>query len=178
MKFFAYAALVATTSANWFRMPVNQQQVQVTMPLDEMFKAIDGNNDGFLTMNEIMAALDKYCHAEDGCHAPSRAEVQHIFDHVDENKDGKLSVPEIEWAIFNAVDANNDGAWSLGEVTDAIGYMAKELDVELVHDWKAKVAWAFKLVDANGDKLVTPAELKAAIKKHGYPDFTDLVKKH
>ena len=178
MKFFAYAALVATTSANWFRMPVNYQEVQVTMPLDKMFKAIDGNGDGYLTMNEIMAALDKYCHAEDGCHAPSRAEVQHIFDHVDENKDGKLSVPEIEWAIFNAVDANNDGAWSLGEVTDAIGYMAKELDVELVHDWKAKVAWAFKLVDANGDKLVTPAELKAAIKKHGYPDFTDLVKKH
>jgi len=124
MKFFAYAALVASASATWFKAPVESQLVQVSMPLDEMFKAIDGNNDEFLTMDEIMTALDKYCHAEDGCHAPTRGEVEQIFNHVDENKDGKISVPEIEWAIFNAVDSNNDGSWSLGEVTDAISYMA------------------------------------------------------
>jgi len=33
------------------------------------------------------------------------------------------------------------------------------------------------MVDANGDQKVTPKELKAAIKKHGYPNFEDLVKK-
>ena len=56
--------------------------------------------------------------------------------------------------------------------------MATELNVELVKDWKKKVAWAFKMVDANGDKKVTPKELKAAIKKHGYPDFEGLFKKN
>jgi len=178
MKFFAYAALVASTSAISLRsMPFQQQQVQVTMPLDEMFKAIDTNGDGALTMDEIMTALDKYCHAENGCHAPSRAEVQQVFDHVDTNKDGKATVAEIETAIFEAVDTNDDGAWSLKEVTEAVAAMAKELDLDLVKDWKKRVAWAFKLVDANKDGLASPKEIKAAIKKHGYPNFEDLVKK-
>jgi len=177
MKFFAYAALVATTSANWFRMPVNQQQVQVTMPLDEMFKAVDANGDGALTMKEIMHVINKYCTKENHCDPPSRKEVKEIFDHVDENGDGKITMAEIESAIFDAVDTNDDGAWSLKEVFHAIKAVADVHHLELKKGWRKDVAHVFHEVDTNNDHKVTPAELKAAIAKHGYPDFMDLVKK-
>lgn len=122
MKFFAYTALIASASAAWFPSAGHSELLQASlavnaeMPLDEVFDHIDTNKDGALDMDEIMHVIDKYCTAENHCSPPTRDEVQHYFDMVDTNGDGKVTPHEIKMAIWNAVDTDGNGKWSLPEV--------------------------------------------------------------
>jgi Ca2+-binding EF-hand superfamily protein len=181
MKFtLAIAALVASASATWWTVvPTNSLVglgVETQMPLDEMFKEIDSNGDGALTIEEVNKAIEDFAAAHD-YKLPEgwKAQVKAVYDHVDADNNGKVTMDEIKAAIFHAVDTNDDGKWSLKEVTQAIAALAKEHGVKLRAGWRKDVANAFKEVDTNGDKQVSKKELQAAIEKHGYPDLSDLV---
>merc|ERR1711935_468926 len=103
-----------------------------------------------------------------------KKEVKHIFKKVDTWGDKKVTMDEIKAAIWHAVDSDNDNEWSLKEVTDAIKAVAKEAGATLKAGWRAEVAAAFKAVDTDASGKVSPKELEAAIKKHGYPDLSEL----
>merc|ERR1711865_974227 len=164
MKFFALASAA----------------VMATMPslkLDEVFKALDGNGDGSLTLPEIYTAVTKYAKAH-GVELPEgwKTQVAGMFKGIDENADGKITMGEVKAAIFNAVDADNDGQWSLKEAQEGIQAVANQVGATLKEGWKAEVAEAFKAVDTDASGKVSPKELEAAIKKHGYPDLSGLMK--
>ena len=153
MRFFniAVAALFATTQAvNINQVPeeanlvATMVEAEGPMKLDEMFAAVDTNNDGALTMKEIRKAIRAYA-KEHGIKLPKgwRKEVHQIFKHVDANKDGKITMKEIRSAIWDAVDGNNDGFWSLKEVFDALKATADYMDVKLKKGWRREVKTAF-----------------------------------
>jgi Ca2+-binding EF-hand superfamily protein len=118
----------------------------------------------------------RYVAKEQGIKLPRgwKKQVRHIFQSVDTNGDKKVSKEELLSAIFQAVDSNDDGEWSLEEVYDAIEAVAEHAQATLKAGWKAEVAGAFKEVDADNSGKVSAAELKAAIKEHGYPDLSEL----
>jgi len=49
-----------------------------------------------------------------------------MFDHIDANKDGSVTMDEVKAAIFKYVDKDGSGDWSLKEVLGAIEGVAKE----------------------------------------------------
>merc|ERR1711907_338918 len=114
-------------------------------------------------MGEVCSAIKKYA-KEHGWKLPKgwKQHVKAIFDHVDADQNGKLTLDEIHAAIFDAVDGNNDGEWSLEEVKGAIEAIAKELDATLVPGWDDLVAEAFRYVDTDKSGKVSPTELEAA----------------
>lgn len=183
MKFtLAIAALVASTNAVgswWIAAPTNSLvglAVETEMPLDEMFKEMDTNGNGALSLKEVTTAIESLAKAHDHKLPEGwKAGVEEVFNQVDTDKSGEVSPDEIKAAIFNAVDKNDDGKWSLKEVIQALAGLAEEHGVKLRAGWKKDVKAVFKMVDTNGDKQVSKTELQAAIKEHGYPDLADLV---
>merc|ERR1711998_489395 len=136
----------------------------------------DLNGDGAITPEEGHKAITEYA-KEHGIELPEgwEEEAMELFDHVDANDDGKVTMDEVKAAIWEAVDANDDGQWSLKEVLGALKALAKEFDVKLKKGWRKEVAEAFKHVDADKSGYVSAEELEAAIKKYGYPDLSELV---
>jgi|TARA_B110000977_G_C10976362_1_gene454369 Ca2+-binding EF-hand superfamily protein len=143
MKFtLAIAALVASTSAVgtwWTNTPQTSLvalKVSEGMNLEKILKEIDTDNSGDLDLKEVNAAIAAFA-KEEGFELPAgwKKESEAIFNHVDANGNGKVTLDEIKAAIFNAVDADKDGKWSLKEVTQAIGGMAKEHGVQLKKGW-------------------------------------------
>lgn len=112
---------------------------------EEHFKAADKDGDGALTKAEAATA-------------PIPGIVKH-FDHVDANKDGKLTQDEMLAAHatmrgkraerhadrFKAADKDGDGALTKAEAES-----------------KPRLARRFDVLDQNQDGKVTPEELKAA----------------
>ena len=148
MKFAALATafLTYTTAIKLEQVPQEQTLIQAfaeeegdfgfPMKLDELFKAVDANGDGALTMKEICGAIRKFAKEHD-IKLPKgwRKEVHGVFKHVDENHDGKVTMTEIKAAIFDAVDGNNDGEWSLKELKGAIKALAEHMDAKLKKGW-------------------------------------------
>ena len=126
MRFFslAVAAFVGTSSAIKLTQEPEQNNLvamelvaENNWDLAEVFEAVDANGDGSLTMKEVCSAIKKFA-KEHGWELPKgwRKHVKAIFDHVDADSNGKVTLDEIHAAIFDAVDSNNDGEWSLKEV--------------------------------------------------------------
>jgi len=65
--------------------------------------------------------------------------------------------------IFEAVDANGDGSLTIKEVFKAIKAYAKEHGIELPKGWRKEVKAIFKHVDADKNGKVTLDEIHAAI---------------
>ena len=72
MKFtLAIAALVASTNAVgswWIAAPTNSLvglAVETEMPLDEMFKEMDTNGNGALSLKEVTTAIESFAEAHD-----------------------------------------------------------------------------------------------------------------
>merc|ERR1740123_822679 len=103
MKFIALlaTAAVATTNAFWIEEPTDDSLVSVmteeSFKLDEVFKAMDANKDGALTMKEIIGAVEHYA-KEQGLKLPKgwKKEVIKVFKHVDANGDKKITMNEIK----------------------------------------------------------------------------------
>jgi len=180
----AVAALVSTSSAVYLtkdepaesNLLATEIAAEHNWDLAEIFEAVDANGDGALTMKEVCTAIKAYA-KEHGWKLPKgwRKHVKAIFNHVDADKNGKVTLDEIHAAIFDAVDTDNDGHWSLVEIQEALQAVAKHLGKTLKKGWKKEVRQAFKAVDTDKNGLVSGAELKAAIKAHGYPDLDELM---
>jgi Ca2+-binding EF-hand superfamily protein len=100
--------------------------------------------------------------------------VKKEFKKADADKSGAVDPKEMGAYIFEAVDANDDGLISLDELLGAIKAIAKFSKNKLVKGWKGMVKNAVKGVDTDGDGKASPAELWAAIEEHGIPDINDL----
>ncbi len=191
MRFFALAiaAFVSTTEAvklhqapALFQLHGKQQLMQLAakkhedMTFSEMFKAIDTDNSGTLSLKEIFTAIKHYA-GEHNIELPKgwRKYVTKMFNDVDANGDGEVTKEEIGAAIWNKVDSNNDGEWDLGEVKDAVRGLAEAAGKKLVDGWEQMVEDAFNHVDADGSGKISVEELKTALDKHGEPDFSQLM---
>ena len=184
MRFFslAVAAFVGTSSAITLTQEPEMNNMLATevasehnWDLAEIFEAVDADGSGDLTMKEVCKAIKHYA-KEHGFKLPKgwRKHVKAIFNHVDADKNGKVTLDEIHAAIFNAIDSNNDGEWSLKEVKEALQAVAHHMNKTLKKGWKKEVTEAFNYVDTDNSGKVSGAELEAAIKKHGYPDLDGL----
>jgi len=91
---------------------------------------IDANGDGFVTADELQAMHDQM--------AAKRAEnrTARMIEHLDTNKDGKLSVAEMAAGgergnrgdkMFDRVDTDNDGAISQAEADAAKAQMEEHM---------------------------------------------------
>lgn len=96
--------------------------------------------------------------------------VKEFMADADENGDGKVTKEELGLAVFHAIDTNGDEHWSWKELGDALHWLAEQAGTELVEDWEKYVKPSFKKV-AGEDGLVSLAELAAAVRKHGVPNF-------
>ena len=118
--------------------------------LEEVFKKLDANGDGFLSLDEFKASpLGKR----------DAAKAEEIFKSMDTNSDGKVTLEEFKAfrptlspeRIFNRLDTNGDGVLSLDE------FKASQWGRQN----PAKAEAIFKKMDANSDGRVTLEEFKA-----------------
>ena len=146
MRFFslAVAAFVGTSSAIKLTQEPEQNSLigvelvaENNWDLAEVFEAVDTDKSGDLTMKEVCKAIKAYA-KEHGWKLPKgwRKHVKAIFDHVDADSNGKVTLDEIHAAIFDAVDSNNDGQWSLKEVKEALQAVAHHLNKTLKKGWE------------------------------------------
>ena len=88
MKFtLAIAALISTTSAVgtwWIVEPTSSLlglAAETQMPMDEMFKEMDTNGDGALSLVEVNAAIEAFAKAHDyKLPADWKVEVKAVYD--------------------------------------------------------------------------------------------------
>jgi Ca2+-binding EF-hand superfamily protein len=73
---------------------------------------MDLNKDGKVTKKEAYKAISAWAKSE-GIKITKEqwAELEKIFDHVDADKSGDITMAEVETAIWEGVDANGDGEW-------------------------------------------------------------------
>jgi Ca2+-binding EF-hand superfamily protein len=145
-------ALAGTASAQQqggTAQPVSR--ANVVAQLDNTFKSVDTNHDGFISSAELAAQQTKELAA---LQAQARAKLEADFKQLDTNKDGQLSFAEFAAVasvkptqtaaqIFAGFDANKDGKVSAAE-------------------FKAQRLALFDKVDANHDGTVTVDEMKRA----------------
>lgn len=80
----------------------------------ETFDKLDANHDGFITQDEIQAAMDKMGKGKGGGEGAG-ADIGKGFDAIDTDHDGTVSKAELmAWAdqIFTKLDKNGDGVLS------------------------------------------------------------------
>merc|ERR1712072_501922 len=159
---------------------------------EKIFKEIDTNNDGKLSIKEVFKAIRKLAKEHD-FKLPKgwRKHVRKIFNFVDANGDGFVTMKELKEAAekmkdhhdedsgsdsdddgadfnpveaFNAMDANGDGKLSFHEVTSFIAKYAKKHGMHLPKGWRKHMKMVFDHTDANHDGFVTKKELMAAMK--------------
>jgi Ca2+-binding EF-hand superfamily protein len=124
---------------------VEARRAEMKADFEAKFKAADTDADGALTKEEAAAAFPR---------------MADHFDIIDADKDGKITVAELEAlrdplkmrealeAKFKATDTSGDGKLDLAEVTSGLpGLVAK-----------------FSLIDKDGDGYLTPEELRP---RHG-----------
>jgi Ca2+-binding EF-hand superfamily protein len=156
----------------------------------ELFKALDANADGGVTLDELQAFMGKH---QDKPGQPNKggdpaADAAAKFKNADKNGDGKLTAEEVgNPEFFKALDKNGDGAVTLDEVKahlaaqggkpgdkpadPAAAAAAKLKALDKNGDGKLSVEEVgnpelFKALDANADGGVTLDELQAFMAKH------------
>jgi Ca2+-binding EF-hand superfamily protein len=180
MKFFAYAALVATTSA--VRLIPKQNSISSLVQVEkhipdpeEVWKHFDKDNSGTWDLQEAQdafkGAMEYYGHGlPDGW----KAAVKKHFNEIDEDGSGDVCPKEMLTFMFDGIDSNDDGFWQPNEVYTAIEHIAKFTGNTLKKDWKEMVNGAMEHVDTNDDGKASGREVMAALKKYGVPDFNAL----
>jgi calcium-binding protein CML len=113
----------------------------------------------------------------------NEAEIKHVFDYFDENRDGLISKEDLEHFLgrlgitttkeeitlmVNSVDANGDGSVDFNEFTSLYQMITnKEEEDEDLKD-------AFHHFDKDDDGFITPSELQEVLVKLGMGEGSSL----
>jgi len=150
-QILACAAFAMSSSVSAQNAPQAISRAAFNAKLDENFKAVDANHDGFLSASELQAAQARDLQ---NAQAQARAAMQTRFNQLDTNKDGKLSFDE--FAAIATVRPNATATQILQQLdTNHDGKVSAE-------EFRAPRVAAFNKADANHDGTVTPAEAQAA----------------
>jgi len=102
-----------------------QTRAEVQQMVQDRFARADANHDGFVTREELDAAMAAEGRGAGG-RGPGRGGRGNMFDRADANHDGKLTADELAapfLARFDRVDANHDGTISPEEREAAMAAM-------------------------------------------------------
>jgi len=149
-QILACAAVALSSSVGAQNAPQTISRAAFNAKLDESFKTIDANHDGFLGASELQAAQARDLQ---NAQAQARAAMQTRFNQLDTNKDGKLSFDE--FAAIATVRPNSTAAQLFQQLdTNHDGKVSAE-------EFRAPRVAAFNKADLNHDGIVTPAEAQA-----------------
>eukprot|EP00250_Pteridium_aquilinum_P004093 c14329_g1_i1 orf=215-796(-) len=131
---------------------------------------------------------DSYASATSASQGSGAAEdLRGIFDHFDENKDGKISREELSSSLqrlglevasaeladmIDSVDANKDGFVNYEEFVGLYKNLEKggggdDVEEEEVDEADVELRQAFEVFDKDGDGLITAQELHSVLKSMG-----------
>ncbi len=143
-------AIAMSASANAQNAPQAISRAAFIAKVDDGFKSVDTNHDGFLSASELQAAQNRDLQK---AQAQARAELQARFQQLDTNKDGKLSFDE--FAAIATVKPNLTAAQILQQLdTNHDGKVS-------VDEFRAPRVASFNRADLNHDGIVTPAEAQS-----------------
>jgi Ca2+-binding EF-hand superfamily protein len=121
--------------------------------IDQSFKAIDTNHDGFLSAAEIQAEQNRELQ---NVRAALSAKLRAAFNQLDTNKDGQLSFAEFSAQTLSAVTAKSTAQQLLQQLdTNHDGKVSAE-------EFRNPKLPAFDKADLNHDGIVTPEEERRA----------------
>ena len=139
----AFAAQAQAPAAN----QVPPSRAEVVQKLDEEFNRADGNNDGFLSRDEINAASQK---AAQQAQQNVDLKVQEEFKKLDADKNGQLSLTEFRAAAKVSAKAAPDQALQRFDSN-------KDGRISLI-EFKAQTLAGYDKADLNKDGKITPEE--------------------
>jgi Ca2+-binding EF-hand superfamily protein len=148
-------ALIATSSSvSAQTAPQPMSRAAFNAKVDESFKAVDTNHDGFLSGSELQSAQGRDLQK---AQVQARAAMQARFNQLDTNKDGKLSFDE--FAAIATVKPNSTAAQILQQLdTNHDGKVSAD-------EFRAPRIAGFNKADLNHDGIVTPAEAQSLQKR-------------
>lgn len=152
---------------------------EVSEPLWRLLSKADGNNDGAVTLLELVVLRQRW---EERVRS---AEPGDVFEYLDLNGDGQLTADEISdelWPLLSSADGNGDGGVTFEELRalreqwedrirrvgpeDVFTLLDLNADGQLTEDEVSEELWAIvSRADGNNDGGVTPDELRALRRK-------------
>ncbi len=150
------------------------------LPYPEVFKRIDKNGDGFVTLIEMREGMPQ-SEADRPKPPTAGGTIEEKIRNLDANRDGKLTPQELgDPGLFNRLDANHDGFVTYDEARAyANPGSVTRPNAEVPMEQKFRMAdkngdgklspdefnnpTAFRQADKNGDGFVTLAELQGVV---------------
>ena len=147
----------------------------VQSDIEKVWKHFDKNGDGMWSLKETQAAaVAAFEHSNRPVPKELAADVAAGFKKADKDGNGQVSAHEMAMFVFHQTDADKNGKLSLQEIEGALEWVTKFAKQKLVADWKDQVAAGFKATDTNKDGGLTPEEIGRAVDKHGIPSLSKL----
>lgn len=131
--------------------------------LRDAFIFMDRDSDGFVSMAEMMSKVQS-CVGEDRF-LPMIEYLEPLFLVADKDKDGRLSLTEFLLAF-----ADGPGVVP----AEVINSCVADVRVRLTDEEVSALQENYRRMDVNGDGMVDPMELEAALRQHLLPKFPDL----
>ena len=193
MKFFAYAALIATVSA----VRLSSTTKQGAPSWEQVLEVLDADGNGRVSWPEIEGFIKEMeKQYDEKMPKEMKKEIKDMFDMVDADGSGEIDKAEFEAAIaahgalgqktkqgFNNIlaqqgapsweqvlevlDADGNGRVSWPEIEGFIKEMEKQYDEKMPKDMKKEIKKMFDMVDSDGSGEIDKAEFEAAIAAHG-----------
>jgi Ca2+-binding EF-hand superfamily protein len=176
--------------------------------LSEVFHTCDGNADGTISREELAKAFDdllQCSHRESGKTIKTLVMESglnpyfNVFDQVDSNHDGKISLAEFREhlhpakagkvigqllkEVFDGIDVNKDGSLDRKELSDAYGTLLNTTEDKSGKSWKNLLLdaglnpdfYVFEQLDSNDDGKVTWEEFISTLQPE--PDMNKFLRR-
>ena len=193
MKFFAIAALIATTQA----VRISSLNKQGGAPSwDDVLAVLDADGNGKVSWGEIegfIAEMEQQY--GEPMPADMKKDIKNMFDMVDTDGSGEIDKAEFEAAVaahgalaqktkkgfkelmqmkskqgapswedvLEVLDADGNGKVSWGEIEGFIAEMEQQYGEPMPADMKAEIKNMFDMVDTDGSGEIDKAEFEAAV---------------
>jgi len=159
--------------------------------IDAVFSALDSDNSGGITLPELRAGIIETLGTESLKNKYTAYEADKIFDAVERDGSGSIDYIELReyllprgytsnaiYAAFRKADTNWDSELSRAEfqagfkkyalVREAVAALVRRLVAQ--KKWSPIIEKAFKLVDLNGDGVISDVEFRAFLGQYRFSD--------